>query len=311
MKKKLSILAVVILVMATLLSSCNVASKVKEIFGGNGSEVASDGTKSSDTKKGDASKKNAAISADDLLTATTREELAAKLGCSIDELDTFLVYAKNLNQALPDSGEAKTEYRRGTTEEGFTWITREEAKSMTTAVVITTENWSEWIGPGMEKVYWQTTDEKGNDIEKIVEEPAIMVKEGFSMKWDNFSLMFIDNTTGEKFEFSHSWPHMVEEENGKFYTTCYDNDGKSIRREFNPADYTCVKANGIIYQCDFPEELLIIQDYDEYEYHKVTEYGKEYDIDDTCAVIVDDPDDVENTICYVGYGAIGEYACRR
>jgi len=152
-------------------------------------------------------------------------------------------------------------------------MTPAQAKALITPIVITTENWKEYIIPHMQSYKHYDMD----DNMEIRERPKISVSEEYQCAWGT-RLVLRNEKNGQILELDRNgWPESVSLSDGKYFVTTVDENGFGVSEEYDPDNYTCLFADGVIYSYTVPEELLYIQYDDDTTGDSVFVLQKDYD----------------------------------
>jgi len=233
----------------------------------------------------------------------TREELAAVLGVAdAARLKQMLTYLKHYYYHTPAADEATVSLTEwGTTEEGYNYLTPAQAKALVTPIVITTENWQEYVTPHMESYEHYDMD----DNMEIRQEPDISIAEEYHYAWES-RLVLRNEKTGRIMEFDGSdWPESVSVSDGKYCVVPIDENGFGVSEEYNPDNYTCLYADCVIYSYELPEELLYIDYYDEALEDWVCVPQKDYQGDDDYPFVMVKYAEGAYGIHHYGYNTLG------
>jgi len=219
-----------------------------------------------------------------------------------------LIYMKNYYNHLPSESE-KTEAASswGISDEGYNCITVEDAKTLVTPYIITTENWKDFIEPYMEDIECYSYDQDDNEIYEVKQEPEIGISYDYYYSRSDIRLTLVNNNTGYEFEFYGTWGERVDLKDGKYYVTSYGDSGFGKEVEFNPDDYTCTLADGVVYQYDLPHELLFREYLDEEREEWVVESIDDGEFDEYDAMVFVQYGKKNSDICRVGYSGFGGY----
>ncbi len=224
-----------------------------------------------------------ALTLEKLKALKTREELAALIGVAdASTLKQKLTYLENYYENSLSADETlDTSKEWGTTSDGYLFMTVAQVKALVTPTIITTENWKEYILPHMEPYIYCYYDSDGNEVTEIREQPDISFAESVYPSSDAY-LILKNAKTGQVLKFEgNDWPEYVTLEDGKYYVSSYDADGNSTTVEFDPANYSCIYADAVVYSYEIPEELLYVECYDEKTSYWITVPMKGYEGDET------------------------------
>lgn len=197
------------------------------------------------------------VDLDTILTFTSKEELAAYLNCDVNDLELLGEYTNVMNKYLRYSNEEdKQEYERGVTDCDEKWISAEELRSLTDRVILTKNNWKNYLVPQIKQTEFCEYDFETN-------ESTCEWGDTYVIDWiddyyanDDTVLILKNKDSGEEIIFDGYWPEYVSYEDGKFIVITYDSDSNQISKEFNADNYECIEAHGILYKDNVPQEML-------------------------------------------------------